>query len=260
MGTITKALTMLNLFSSQRSEIGLASFVRLTGRDKATVRRHLVELEENGFLEQNPISRSYRLGPAVLRLASVRELHFPARSVIAPIVEQMASELGELVHASQLQGEFMTSLYHADPKVHGMGVIFDESELLPLHATASGLAMLAFGPADLEELTLAAPRESFTAQTVVGESDLLHLIQQARLQGYSHSDQLFTSEIQSFAMPFFGPNGIAVGAIAVPLPQSRLDDAMKKRLLAQLRFGCEAASKSFGGTVPDAIRQAWGDE
>ena len=89
MGTITKALTLLTHFSSGRGEIGLANFVRLSGGDKATVRRHLVELEKNGFLEQHPEARGYRLGPAVLRLASVREKHLPIRSTIKPIVSQI---------------------------------------------------------------------------------------------------------------------------------------------------------------------------
>ena len=127
MGTITKALKLLTHFSSDRGEIGLASFVRLSGGDKATVRRHLVELEQNGFLEQHPETRSYRLGPALLRLASVREKHFPIRAGITPIVDKMAAELGELVHASLLQGGVMSPVYHFDPLRHGLRVIFDEN-------------------------------------------------------------------------------------------------------------------------------------
>ena len=64
MGTITKALTLLNLFSANRTEMGLAEIVRLSGRDKATVHRHLVELQENGFLEQHPVTFSCRRASA----------------------------------------------------------------------------------------------------------------------------------------------------------------------------------------------------
>ena len=74
MGTITKALELLNLFSRTKPEIGLMEFARLSGRDKATVHRHLTELEENGFVEQHPQTRAYRLGPAILRLTAVREV------------------------------------------------------------------------------------------------------------------------------------------------------------------------------------------
>jgi len=80
MGTISKALDLLGHFSSTRSQIGLTEFVTLTRRDKATVHRHLSELEQNGFLEQHPQTRAYRLGPALLRLAAVREAAFPMRA------------------------------------------------------------------------------------------------------------------------------------------------------------------------------------
>ncbi|MWD29403.1 helix-turn-helix domain-containing protein [Aquicoccus sp. SCR17] len=247
MGTITKALTLLNHFSSDRAEIGLASFVRLSGGDKATVRRHLLELEQNGFLEQHPESRKYRLGPAVLRLAAVRERSFPMRSLVAPIVDEMAEALGELVHASLLQGDMMSTVYYADPQVHGTRVIFDEAEMLPLHATASGLAMLAFGPEETMDYAIARNRESFAANTVIATSDLRDLVRATRERGYSFSDQYFTNEIQSYGMPFFGLDGVAIGTIAVPVPKARLTDALRDRIIERLERACAAVTGSLGG-------------
>ncbi|WP_121067273.1 IclR family transcriptional regulator [Chachezhania antarctica] len=250
MGTITKALTLLNHFSADRAEIGLASFVRLTGGDKATVRRHLVELQDNGFLEQNPDSRRYRLGPAVLRLAAVRERSFPMRSVVAPIVDEMSAALGELVHAAVLQGDMMSTVYFADPKIHGTHVIFDESEMLPLHATASGLAMLAFGPEGTTDYAIAQDRLSYAPNTVIAKSDLLHLVRQTRAQGFSFADQFFTLDIQSIGMPFFGIDGAAVGTLAVPVPQARMTAGLRDDIIEHLANGCAAITRSLGGEMP----------
>lgn len=257
MGTITKALNLLSHFSSERGEIGLASFVRLSGGDKATVRRHLVELEKNGFLEQHPETRQYRLGPALLRLASIRERHFPVRAAIIPVVEHMAETLGELVHASLLQGRSMSPVFHADPQIHGLHVIFDEGEMLPLHATSSGLAMLAFGQDGILDSALSGDLQSFAPNTVVGRSDLQHLVSQTRDQGYSFSDQYFTRDILSYGMPFFGPEGGAIGTLAVPLPQPRHTDELEAKILSSLRKGCETITRSCGGKVPDDLRQKW---
>lgn len=257
MGTITKALTLLTHFSSDRGEIGLASFVRLSGGDKATVRRHLVELEKNGFLEQHPETRGYRLGPAILRLASVREAHFPIRNAIRPVVDHMAETLGELVHASLLQGNVMSPVYHCDPRHHSLRVIFDVGEVLPLHATASGLAMLAFGPEGMADMALSGELLSYSPTTVVARSDLLHLVQLTRERGYSFSDQFLTKEILSHGLPFFGPEGEAIGTIAVPTPQSRLTGEHKKQILIELSAGCQAITRSCGGQVPQAILEKW---
>jgi DNA-binding IclR family transcriptional regulator len=259
MGTITKALNLLTHFSSDRGEIGLASFVRLSGGDKATVRRHLVELEANGFLEQHPETRKYRLGPALLRLASVRERHFPIRSAIVPIVDQLAEELGELVHASLLQGEFMSPVYHHDPSRHGLRVIFDQGEMLPLHATSSGLAMMAFGPEGVIDTALSADMSSYAPNTVITRSDILYLISEIQKIGYGFSDQFFTRDIMSFGMPFFGPEGDAIGTLAVPLPQSRVTEEMKAAILSGLRDACTTITHSCGGDIPAQLQKIWNE-
>ncbi|WP_375261969.1 IclR family transcriptional regulator [Palleronia sp.] len=250
MGTITNALTLLNHFSSARAEIGLASFVRLSGGDKATVRRYLVELQANGFLEQNEERRSYRLGPAVLRLAAVRESNFPVRSVVAPVVDRMAEALGELVHASVLQGGGMSPIYHADPRRHGTQVIFDEAEMLPLHATASGLAMLAFGPEAAMDYALSAQRDSFAANTVIAASDLREIVRVTRARGFSFADQFFTNEVLSYGMPFFGMDEVATGTVAVPVPQSRMTAPLRDAIIQHLRAGCAEITAALSGTVP----------
>ena len=172
MGTITKALEMLNYFSRSAPELGLSEFVRLSGRDKATVHRHLVELAENGFLEQHPDSRAYRLGPAILRLATVRETTAPTRAVVLPLIAALADEVGELVHFSLIQGELLSPVSHVEPGRHGTQVHFDPSEMLPLHATASGLAVLAFGPRGLRDRVLAGPLAAHASATVTDGADL----------------------------------------------------------------------------------------
>ena len=70
MSTVTKALELLNYFSSETPELGLSEFARAAARDKATVYRHLSALEKSGFIEKNPRTSHYRLGPAVLAQAT----------------------------------------------------------------------------------------------------------------------------------------------------------------------------------------------
>ncbi len=257
MGTISKALNLLSHFSARRGEIGLAEFTRLSGADKATVRRHLLELERNGFLERNAATREYRLGPALLRLASVREKHFPIRAAITPVVDGMAERLGELVHASLWQGAVMSPLYHTDVSRHGLRVIFDEAEVLPLHATASGLAMLAFGPASVADPVLGGTLASYTASTVIARSDLMALIEVTCARGYSQSDEFYTSGVVSYAMPFFGPSGSAIGTLAVPFPRSRYSAELEARVLQELRDGCRTVSRVGGGAVPAELNTLW---
>ena len=73
MSTVVKALSLLDHFDASIPEVGLVDMARLSGLDKATARRLLVALGKKGFVEQDPVTRRYRLGAALVRLARIRE-------------------------------------------------------------------------------------------------------------------------------------------------------------------------------------------
>jgi DNA-binding IclR family transcriptional regulator len=250
MGTVTKALELLGYFSGKRPEIALSEFARLSSRDKATVHRHLVELEENGFLEKNPISRTYRLGPAILRLTAVREATHPIRTVFRPIVDHLARQIGELCHASLLQGKVLSPVFHADPQLHGTHVHFEEGEILPLHATSSGLAVLAFASDDLVEDVLSKPLKAYTERTCTDRNDLRILLAGVKRDGMCRLDQAFDSEVSSIGGPIFGPDGYPIGAMAVAVPTVRVSPEKMSDVRSALSDAIRQATSSIGGAVP----------
>ncbi len=257
MGTITKALDLLNLFSCEQPEIALSQFKKTTGQDKATVYRHLSELQANGFLEQNPATKAYRLGPALLRLAAMREQTYPLRKVVAPWVDELSRRLSELVHVSVLQNDHMCPIYHSNLHSHGTRVHIDETEKLPLHATSSGVSMLAFGPDGLMAQTLARPLDAFTPKTITSAGKLEGEVLRTRRRGYSYTDQGFESEVCSLAMPIFDAELRAFGTLAVAVPSSRMNRAMKENIVKELISSSSAVSQALGGAVPLEIEELW---
>lgn len=249
MGTITKALELLNYFSRSRPQIGLGEFVRLTRRDKATVHRHLVELAANGFLEQDPISRAYRLGPALLRLSGVREATIPVRSVVRPIVTGLAREVGELAHFSLLQERSLSPVFHFDPCQHGTRVAFDESEILPLHATSSGLAVLAFAPPNFSEAVLAGPLAPITAHTLTDRVHLQALLDDVRQSGIARLDQSFDEEVSSQGAPIFDATGAVTGALSVAVPVVRATPEKCAPIRDALIAAADEITAALGGNV-----------
>lgn len=250
MGTISKGLELLNFFAPNRAEIGLSDFVRLSKRDKATVLRHLSELAENGFVEQDPESRAYRLGPAVLRLAALREAMFPMRKLLQPIVVELSEAVGELAHASLLQNGAMSPLVHADPKAHGVQVYFDIAEMLPLHATSSGIAALAFMPDELQSKTLAGPLAKHTAQTLCEPDDLQNILNQVRHYGFCTMADAFEDGVSSVGAPLFADGRRVVGALAVAIPSARVTPTKLSNIARHLLPHAKRASVALGGDFP----------
>lgn len=253
MGTISKALDLLNLFSPNRPEIGLADFVRLSGRDKATVHRHLTELAENGYLEQDPDSRAYRLGPAVLRLSALRETMFPMRKILWKIVVDLSQTVGELAHASLLQNNAMSPLVHADPCAHGVQVHFDITEMLPLHATSSGLAALAFSPQEMQDQFLAGKLPRFTPNTPTEPEALRQALKDARRHGVTTLTAAFDDGVSSVGSPLFGPNGRVVGSLSVAVPSVRCSIKSQRQIADNVLMFAKQASTALGGNFPQDL-------
>ena len=74
MSTVAKALQLLDLFSRSRPQIGLSDLARL---NKTTCFRLVSDLCAMGLVKHTGPGRAYRLGPALLRLAALREAALP---------------------------------------------------------------------------------------------------------------------------------------------------------------------------------------
>jgi len=254
MGTVSKALELLNLFSDATPEMGLIEFAKSSGRDKATVHRYLGELEANGFLEQNPETKRYRLGVAVLRLSAIRERTFPTRALVSERVSILAAKIGELAHASLIQGLQMSPICFRDGGTGSTRVYFSEADMLPLHATSSGLAALAFGPDELLKKVKAKKLESYTKYTAIDQEQLIELVNETKDNGYAYSHQTFEDEVCSVAVPFFETEPHAIGTLAIAVPRVRMDALAVSEIAQLLWQESQIISHELGGTIPAPLK------
>jgi len=257
MSTIEKALGLLEYFSNSQPEIGLTEFKTLTGVDKGTLHRHLTALRNCGFLEQNQTTRAYRLGPAVIRLAAVREKTVPIVNTVAYHIDQLAEQVEELVHAALPQSNGMSAIYAIDGGSHGTRVSFDEAEILPFHATSSGIAMLAFSDQRFVASALTGQRKAFTASTQTETDDIARLISDTQSAGYASANQFFEADVCSVAVPFFGHTGDALGTVAIATPTTRMDAALRHKLAGKLSLASKSISNDLGGKIPPHLAEIW---
>ncbi|WP_071672688.1 IclR family transcriptional regulator [Nioella nitratireducens] len=254
MSTIAKAMELLNFFSLDRPEIGLSDFHRLAGRDKATTFRHLTALESVGLLEQNPATRAYRIGPAVLRLAHLREVTLPRRAGVRMVLPRLAEITGETAHASILDATGLTTLAHHENKSHSARVVLHESSL-PLHATASGIAVLAYGGAALMDHAL-DQMQVYTDSTMRSRDEVTAAADTARKIGFSIANQSYEAGVTGIGTPLFDSNGIA-GSVAVAAVSSRLTPELQHTIKQELRRAARIISQHWGGSIPPALENAW---
>ncbi|WLR92023.1 IclR family transcriptional regulator [Shinella zoogloeoides] len=250
MSTIGKALTLLDVVSRLDRDTGLTDLARLSALDKATARRLLVELEKHGFVEQDGETRKYRLGAAPVRLARIRQARFPFVAVAAPFVKALADAVGETVHLSEFSGGRLATI-HVEDSTQAHRVIVDVGAALPFHATASGLAFLAFLPQGEIDEALARPLARFSPQTVTDADALRDLLGQTVERGFSICRQGFEMGVISAAAPIVAPNGRPAGALAVAAPIARADTAKMLDIGAKAATAARGIAEKYYGTSAD---------
>lgn len=255
MSTVRKALRLLDLFDEGRPVIGLSDLARLAGHDKATVLRMLSDLASAGLVEQDPVRRDWRLGAGLIRLARRREAAFPVAGVLAPILARLAAATGETAHASLRDGPDLGTVGVADSpqptRVH-----LDPGQRLPLHATASGLAYAAFARPEVASELLARDLARHTDHTPIDPGALARALATAARDGYACADRTLEHDVCGLAVPLFGPDGLAIGALAVASPAARMTPDHRAAILTALAAAGRDATRALGGRIPDHHRIA----
>lgn len=250
MSTVDKALGLLRHFSVQRPEIGLSELARLAGFDKTTTLRCLTALERNGFIEQDAVSKHYRLGLASITLARIRERSFPLLAVLQPHIDALCESTQETAHATVLSsGRLLTALVREPDRA--TRVFMDPAADLPLHATASGTVIAAYmnGP-QRAALLARAHFERFTDATPTTPQALEALFARTRARGFARAEQTYEEDVIGTAVAFFGPGGQPAGAIAVAAVASRFDADLAHQIETGLLAAGRQITRDLGGMTP----------
>ncbi len=248
MQTVDKAIKLLNIFTVRQPEIGLSELARLADLDKAATRRFLVALQRHGFIEQNPQTKQYRLGIGFLHLAKIREASFPLDAIVQPALQRLTEATGETAHAGVLADGCLSTLGVCFP-LRANRVHLDMAERLPLHATASGLALLAFAAPEVRQ-ALPKVLPAFTASTNTDHQTLQHLLAQVARQGFGEVANSYEHEVTGIAVPFFNASGFAMGTLAVATPSSRMTVELGQQIRTALFTETQAVTQGVGGQLP----------
>jgi DNA-binding IclR family transcriptional regulator len=209
--TVTSKLAaILTAFSTGR-DYTLSELAAQTDLAVSTVHRLLTDLVRTSLLER-PDGTAYRAGPALRSLPV--EPRPPTRRGRAPfVVEDLAASLRTTARLGVVEG--LDVAYIEKKAGPEPGTLFPNPARLPLHATALGKVLLAFGPRRLVRV-VSGDLTRYTPRTLACPRELECALQWIRLHGYGLAD----SELQpgtAMAVPVLDERGRAVAALEVDL-------------------------------------------
>ena len=187
-------------------------------------------LVDRGYLNRD--GRRYSAGPGLQRLQA-RPGGFTLAERAAPLVRTLRVQLNETTSFFVRSGWDVEAIV-TETSDQALRYAVPTGSRLPMHALASGKALLAALPDDeLDRYFAEAERERFTPATVTGEKALRREIEQIRETGFSLTDEEFSLGIRGIGR-VVTVGGEAVGALSVAVPKARFDEATQARVMLLL--------------------------
>lgn len=220
----------------------------------STCYRILASLRKFDYVQQRKPEMHYFLGFAHLRFAESVVEGMDLAAVCRPFLEELHTETDETTFLAVLSGRncvTMETCGHIDTRVSvGRG------ELMPLHASAAGKAVLAFLPRrEQQEALRDLGLPGFTDATITDPSSLAGQLEEIRASGVSYNYEEFHKGINALATPIFGGLGRVVGAIAAVGISVDLDAAQMQEYGELFLDASEEISYKLGGELPREVRR-----
>jgi DNA-binding IclR family transcriptional regulator len=207
-------LQMIELLAASARPMQLTAIARALGLSKPRAWRNLRTLLDHGYARQDPETDRYEIGIKLLTLGeSVRE-RFGILSAARPEMAALRDETSQAVTVSTLvEGEVTVLDLVQGRTIVEFGV--RPSSRLPLHSSAHGQVMLAFGPPALLARVLAEPLSAFTAQTITEPAALRAAVEATRQRGWATAPDQVLIGVNTLAAPVRDHRGALAGAIAI---------------------------------------------
>ena len=236
---ITRVVRILDTFSADRTVQTASEIGRRAGLPGSTAHRLIDELVSAGVLERDDEHR-VRLGMRLWELALRGSTALRLRQAALPHMEAVQTEIRQHTQLAVLEREealFLERLSHPDAGAN----ITRVAGRLPLHASSSGLVLLAHAGPALRERVLAEPLRAVGPGTITDPVRLRRALSEIRRSGFVTAPGSIEAVSTGVAVPIRDA-GSVIAALSVVLPRAappepavRALRAAAQRIEAELR-------------------------
>ena len=215
VGSVGKAFQVLNCFKGAPGDLSLTDIMTRSGLDKSAAQRYTYTLCAEGYLEQHPATRRYRLGKRVLDLT----FHFLRTheliEALNPIMLDLSKATGEKISLSLHDGnELVHVMRHQTKEQHYHASLVGRR--VPLYCTAGGRAFLSrLDDAEQEAFFSSAKLVAHTPKTLTSVDAIKAELVKARKNGYAQAvDEFILGEV-GLGAAIVNERGVPYGALHI---------------------------------------------
>jgi IclR family KDG regulon transcriptional repressor len=246
IGSVQRSIDILNLFDDNTAELGITEIAEALGLHKSTTAGLIYTLEHNGYLQQSPTTRKYRLGLKLVERAFTVLDQINVRDFARPHLEKLIkwcnesinlaiSDSGQVVYIERLEG------------TQALGMRGMVGKRAPMHCTALGKAILSCWPLpEVKRIIAEYGLPAITEHTITDEEQLFEELRKTRERGYAIDYQEYEVGGRCVAAPIFDHTGQPVAAVSISAPLMRFPEDQVPSFGEKVVETAKAISREMG--------------
>jgi IclR family transcriptional regulator, pca regulon regulatory protein len=249
--SLERGLAILSSFRSGSPLLGVSDLAREVGLSRSTTHRYIATLAALGYLQQDPSTRKYRLGPRVLDLGFSAINSMDLRELAAPHLQTLSDETGRTVNMAVLDGADIVYIERCRTSHRGQRDIdlnLHIGSRLPAYCTSMGKVLLAgLEPERQREVLEDVQFTQRGPNTLTELEDLLAELERVASAGLAVNNEELAYGLRSIAAPIHSQTGEVVAAINLAVHRTMVSlDSLVADLGPRLRKTAAEISAHLG--------------
>lgn len=247
--TLSKGLAILEQMSGMDHPAGVSELARSSNLTKSNVHRLLQSLKKLGYIRQCATSPAYELTPKMWEIGSAYLSHTDIHAAAFDDMHALGRISKETIHLSILDHHDVIYIGKIDSRLP----IQAYSRLgarAPIHAVATGKAILAYQRQDMLENILPEALEPYTNSTLANKDRLLEELNRVREKGYAINMGEWRMGVNGVAAPIWNAAREVCIGIGITGPAERMNACLLRDFAPLVMRAARNISRKIGYIGP----------
>lgn len=244
--SVERALKILECFTGNISEIGITDIAAAMGLGKSTVFGLVNTLVQEGYLEQNPENKRYRLGLKLFELGCIVQNRMDMREIARPYLKKLSEHFKMTVHMGLYKDQEVVYIDKMDAP--DTRIVYSQvGKRAPMYCTGIGKAVLAqLEKEDADLILKRQEKEALTPYTKTEETDISEELERIRQKGYATDEEEVELGLKCVAVAIKDYQGKPVAAISISSSAVQMTEEKKAEAALELKKAAFDISRRLG--------------
>jgi DNA-binding IclR family transcriptional regulator len=244
--SVKRSTDIISLFSSAQPALGITQIAALLNLNKTTVWGLVTTLEQQGFLQQDPATQKYGVGPKLFELGMVYAGSLEINAKASRLVQGLASRTRLNARVGIWDNGSVLITLLALPKAED-SLSHQIGPRVPAYCSGVGKALLAFRTDDEISIYLRDTElVRHTQATIVDSEKLLEDLEKTRERGYAISCEEMIPGLAALGAPIFDRTRRLAGSLSLSSSPAAVSGKLVEPLAEELLRTAAAISQELG--------------